>query len=283
MTDAVLADACLVQALDLDTSKTWEAQVSAASIINLIIYIVAVGHYAMEWMFGQFTQHVEDRIAAAYPGSVSWLYNRALEFQDDDEANAFFASNGQYKAVDETKRIVKYAAVVEKYNIVTVKVSGEDYEPLTAAQLAAFTAYMNVLKFAGVHISTTSMESDDLALTLRMWRDRLVMPAEDDAAIGAAVTAYLDSIRYGGVFNKTRLIDALQNVPGITDVTIEDCVFDAHDSNTTHTSDRRHIRFRGRYNAGLDNNRCRRRRLRLDNINIRHSWPQRVNRLRVLK
>lgn len=236
MTDAVLADATLVQALNLDTSKSWDAQVSAVSIINLIIYIVAVGHYAMEWMFGQFTQHVEDRIAAAYPGSVSWLYNRALEFQDDDEANAFFASNGQYKAVDETKRIVKYAAVVEKYNIVTVKVSGEDYEPLTAAQLAAFTAYMNVLKFAGVHISTTSMESDDLALTLRVWRDRLVMPAEDDAAIGAAVTAYLDSIRYGGVFNKTRLVDALQNVPGITDVTIEDCVFDAHDSNTTHTA-----------------------------------------------
>lgn len=236
MTDAVLADATLVQALNLDTTKSWDAQVSAASVINLIIYIIAVAHHVMEWMFDQFTQHVEERIAAAYPGSVSWLYNRALEFQDDNEANAYFAAHGQYETTDETKQIVKYASVVEKYNTVTVKVSGENYEPLTAVQLAAFTAYMNSLKFAGVHVATTSIRSDNLALTLRVWRDRLVMPAEDDAEISAAVTAYLDGIRYGGVFNKTKLIDALQNVLGITDVTIERCVFDAHDSNTTHTT-----------------------------------------------
>ena len=55
MTDAVLADATLVQALNLDTTKSWDAQVSAASILNLIIFIVAVGHYTMEWMFEQFT------------------------------------------------------------------------------------------------------------------------------------------------------------------------------------------------------------------------------------
>jgi len=235
MTDAVLADATLVQALDLDTTKSWDEQVSAVSIVNLVIYIVAVGHYAMEWMFDQFTQHVEDRIAAAYPGSVSWLYNRAMEYQDDGDANAYFAAHGQYETIDETRQIVKYASVVEQFNTVTVKVSGENYEPLTTAQLTAFTAYMNALKFAGVHIATTSIPSDELSLTLRVWRDRLIMPSEDDAAISAAATAYLDGIRYGGVFNKTKLIDALQNVPGVTDVTIELCVFDAHDSNTTHT------------------------------------------------
>ena len=237
MTDAVLADSTLVQALNLDTTKSWDAQVSAASILNLIIFIVAVGHYTMEWMFEQFKSHVEERIAAAYPGSISWLYNRALEFQDDNDANTFFAANGHYETIDETKRIVKYAAVVEQYNTVTVKVSGENHEPLTEEQLTAFEAYMNALKFAGVHIFTTSIQSDDLTLSVRVWRDRLVMPEENDTLtlISAAVTEYLDGIRYGGVFNKTKLIDKLQTVPGIKDVTIESCVFAAHDSNSTTT------------------------------------------------
>ena len=78
MTDEIMADPNLVQRLSLDTSKSWEAQVSAVSVLNLIIYIVAVGHSIVERMFEQFRNDVEIRIAAAYTGSVSWLWNRAL-------------------------------------------------------------------------------------------------------------------------------------------------------------------------------------------------------------
>lgn len=235
MTDAVLADATLVQALNLDTTKPWDAQVSAVSVINLLLYVVAVGHYAMEWMFDQFTQHVEERIAAAYPGSVSWLYNRALEFQDDDEANNYYSQHGRYETADESKQVVKYAAVVEQYNIVTIKVSGHNHTPLTPIQTESFRAYMEMLKFAGVHLSISSIQSDSLNLAVRVWRDRLLMPSENSIRIREAVTQYLDNIRYGGMFNKTKLIDALQAVPGIADVAIEQCVFDAHDSHLTHT------------------------------------------------
>lgn len=235
MTDAILADATLVQALNLDTTKSWDAQMSAVSVINILLFVVAVGLHTMEWMFDLFTQHVEERIAAAYPGSVSWLYNRALEFQDDDEANDYYAQHGRYESAVESKQIVKHVSVVEKFNMVTIKVSGQNHEPLTAMQLAAFGAYMNNLKFAGVHLAISSIQSDDLSLTLRVWRNRLVMRAEDNAKIQEAVTLYLDSIKYGGIFNKTKLIDALQVIPGVTDVIIEGCVFDAHDSNTTHT------------------------------------------------
>ncbi|MBR4137844.1 MAG: hypothetical protein IKU05_05475 [Bacteroidales bacterium] len=235
MTDAALADATLVQALNLDTTKSWDAQVSAVSVINILFFVVAVGHYAMEWMYYQFAGYVEERIAAAYPGSVSWLYNRALEFQDDDEANNYYAQHGKYASIDATKQIVKHVAVVEKFNMVTIKVSGQNHEPLTALQLDSFGAYMNNLKFAGVHLAISSIRSDDLSLTLHIWRDRLVMPTENDAKIQSAVTQYLDDIKYGGTFNKTKLIDVLQAIPGVTDVTIEGCVFDAYDSNTTHT------------------------------------------------
>lgn len=235
MTDEILADPQLVQSLGLDTEKSWEAQVSTASVLNIIIYIVAVAHNLMERLFDQFKGDVEDRITVAYPGSVAWLWNRAMEYQDNSNANAYFAENGRYASTDEDKQIVKYAAVVEEYNTVTVKVSGANYDPLTEAQLTGFSAYMNNLKFAGVHLAISSIQSDDLTLTLRVWPNRLVMPEGNDSVIENAVKDYLNGIRYGGVFNKTKLIDALQEVTGVTDATIESCVFYAHDNNQTVT------------------------------------------------
>ena len=45
MTDEILAAPQLVQSLELDTTKSWEAQVSSASVLNIIIYIVALAHH----------------------------------------------------------------------------------------------------------------------------------------------------------------------------------------------------------------------------------------------
>ena len=235
MTDQVLRNETLTAALGLDKSISWEEQTSSVSILNMLIYIVAVGHYILESMFDNFKSEVEERIAAAYPGSISWLWNRAMEFQDDNDMNAYFLENGAYQNVDASKRIIKYASVIEEYNTVVIKVSGENYQPLTEEQKTSFEAYMNTLKFAGVKLSISSMRSDDLKLKLHVWRNKLVMPGEDDETIRTAIANYLDNIRYGGRFNKTRLMDAVQMIQGVEDVTIESCVFEAHDSATTTT------------------------------------------------
>lgn len=235
ITDEIIANGVLAEKLGLDSRKSWDAQVSSVSVINLLCFIVAASHYIMEQMFEQFKTDVESRIAAANPGSVSWLWNRAMEYQDDADANAYFATHGKYASIDEDKQIIKYAAVSEEYNVVTVKVAGANYDKITDVQREGFTAYMNNLKFAGVHLVVSSIDSDDLVLQVRVWRDRLIMPSENDNYIKAAVEEYLNGIKYGGVFNKTKLIDALQRVRGITDVTIENCVLYAHDSNETET------------------------------------------------
>ena len=236
MTDEIMADTNLVQRLSLDTSKSWESQVSAASVINILIYVVAVGQYTLEWMFDEFKSDVEKRIAAALPGSVSWLWNRALEYQDDTDANAYYAEHGAYFLDNPDARIIKYAAVVEKYNGVLVKVNGEGYAPIDDDQLASFTAYMNCLKFAGMRLQVSSIQSDDMDITVNVWTDPLVMPEADEEQIGAAVTGYLDGIRYGGTFNKTLLLDAVRRVQGIRDATIGSCVFTAHDTEGTTTT-----------------------------------------------
>lgn len=237
MTDEIMHDSNLVVALGLDTSRSWEEQTSSVSIINLLLYVVAAAHHIMERIFDSFKVEVEERIAAAYPGSISWMWNRAMEFQYDENANAYFLENGVYEHVDTSKQIIKYVAVIEEYNTVQIKVSGENYKALTPEQLGSFEAYMNALKFAGVKLAVSSLDSDDLTLKLRIWRNRLTMPKDDEAkkAIETAVVGYLNNIRYGGRFNKTRLMDAVQMIQGVEDVTIESCVFEAHDSATTTT------------------------------------------------
>lgn len=235
MTDGIMNDATLRSALNLDPSRTWDEQTSSVSVINLLLYVVAVAHHIMERMFDSFKEEVEERIASAYPGSISWLWNRAMEFQYDDDMNAYFQENGTYPRMNAELQIIKHAAVIEEYNVVKVKVSGDDYAPLEQAQLTAFEAYMNALKFAGVKLSVSSLESDDLNLKVHIWRNRLVMPEEDDSVLKSAIEEYLNNIRYGGVFNKTRMMDAVQNVQGVEDVTIENCVFTAHDSAETVT------------------------------------------------
>lgn len=237
MTDEIMANDTMVGALGLDKSQSWEEQTSSVSIINLLIYVVAVAHHIMERIFDSFKNEVENRIAAAYPGSISWMWNRAMEFQYDDDLNAYFLENGVYERVDTSKQIIKHVAVIEEYNTVQIKVSGENYKALTQEQLGSFEAYMNALKFAGVKLAVSSIDSDDLNLTLRIWRNRLTMPKDDDAktAIETAVVNYLNGIRYGGRFNKTRLMDAVQTVQGVEDVTIESCEFEAKDSDGTTT------------------------------------------------
>ena len=119
--------------------------------------------------------------------------------------------------------------------MVKVKVNKTGYAPLTNVQLDQFTSYMERLKFAGVRLSVSSIQSDDLTLSLRVWRDRLLMPSGNDTAVAGAVSDYLNGITYGGVFNKTALIDRLQKIPGVTDVVVDSCVFIAHDGAGTVT------------------------------------------------
>ena len=54
MTDQVLRNETLTAALGLDKSISWEEQTSSVSILNMLIYIVAVGHYILESMFDNF-------------------------------------------------------------------------------------------------------------------------------------------------------------------------------------------------------------------------------------
>lgn len=224
MTDAVLENETLRQAFGLNQSEEWGEQVSSVSILNLLIYIVAVSVHTLEWLFDQFKEDVEERIAAALPGTVSWYWNKVMEFQYGYDLN----ENAQYDEVDEDARIIKHCAVIEVDNGIIVKVNKEDYETLSTSEISALSSYVDTVKFAGTTASVFSYEPDILDIELNIWRDPMVLDehmeriSDGESVVRQAIENYLNGIKYGGVFNKTKLIDAVQQVEGVLDVTIFD-------------------------------------------------------------
>lgn len=239
MTDEILANEGLVRAMDLDPELEWDKQVSSVSVINLMVYVVAVAQYATEWLFEQFKQDVEKRIDAALPGTISWYWNKVMSFQYGVDLNEY----GNYDLVDPNKRIISHCSILEVYNGILVKVNkGVEFDVLDEKEKTALEAYLSRIKFAGTAVSVYSYQPDDLDLGIRIWRNPLVLNSDGSAVSGdgtnlieEAIDRYLNGIVYGGNFNKTRLIDAIQSVDGIEDVIITSCVFRAYDSDATQT------------------------------------------------
>ena len=226
MTDAVLANETLCTAFGLDANEEWNGQVSAVSILNLIIYIVAVAARTMEWLHDQFRTEVEERIAMAFPGTISWYWNKVMQFQYGDDLN----ENATYDVEHEDKKIIKHCAVIEVDNGIIVKVNKGTltYNQLTQTELAALTEYIRQIKFAGTVAYVYSFIPDELDLEINIWRDQMVLDenmkriTDGEDVITNAIVDYLNGIAYGGVLNKTKLIDAIQAVEGVVDVTIDE-------------------------------------------------------------
>lgn len=226
MTDAVLANETLCAAFGLDANEEWGDQVSVVSILNLIIYIVAMAARTVEWLHDQFRNEVEQRIAAAFPGTVSWYWNKIMQFQYGYDLN----ENAVYDEIDPDAQIIKHCAVSEVDNGIIVKVNkGENtYQKLNATELAALQEYVRQIKFAGTTATCYSFNPDELGLEINIWRDPMVLDADmnriadSEPVVTNAILGYLNTIAYGGMLNKTRLIDAIQSVEGVLDVTIED-------------------------------------------------------------
>lgn len=225
MTDAILANETLCAAFGFNATTEWDDQVSAVSVLNLIIYIVAVAAHTMEWLHDQFRNEVEQRISATLPGTVGWYWNKIMQFQYGHTLN----KNASYDVIDPEAMIIKHCAVVEVSNGIIIKVNKgqHTYDVLSNAELDALKSYVNAIKFAGTQAYCYSFAPDELFVKFNIWRDPMILDDDmtrhsDEAdVIFIAVNNYLDSIAYGGVFNKSKLLDAVQAVEGVLDVTID--------------------------------------------------------------
>lgn len=230
MTDAFLDNSTLREAYGISEGSSWNSVFSAVSLENILIFIVAACTRALEVIFDQYKEDVEERAAKSVVASVPWYYKMALAYQHGDALvmNPDTYAFG-YESIDESKQLIKYCAIRDKGSNVSIIVNGDNKgvpSVLPDEVLIPFISYMNKIKVAGTYLSVHSYASDHLIINAEVQIDRTLINqqgvsiAEGNKPIEEAVEAYLKSIKYGGTFNKTKLVDAIQDVEGVLDVVL---------------------------------------------------------------
>ena len=235
MTDAFMANATLREAYGLAEGDTFEGCFSAVSLESILFFIVAACCHVMEALFDRHRLDVDEKISRAVVASVPWYYKVARQFQYGD-ALVFDEGTSQwrYPTIDEKKRLVRYVVVRDRGTSIQVLASADKNglpEPLSADVLTAFKHYMNRVKIAGVVLNIRSLPADYIQIRATIQVDPLIFSTngtrngEEAKPVENAINAYLRGITYGGTFNKTRLVDAIQAVEGVVDVTLAECLY----------------------------------------------------------
>ena len=260
MTDAFMADAVIRDKYDLSVDDTFSSRFSSVSIENILFFIVAACCHVLEVVFDQFRKDVEGRIATAVVASVPWYHRMALAFQYGDGLVLNERTQQyEYASIDEGKQVVKYAAVRDRGSSVQILVSGDENgcpKALSNDVLTVFKQYMNRVKVAGVVLNISSRESDELRVNATVYIDPLVLNtqgeklADGSMPVETAIEEHLKRIAYGGTFNKTKLVDALQEVEGVVDVELGVCEYeDVETGNWTAISSNNYTGDSGSYIA----------------------------------
>ncbi len=226
-----VANETLQSAYGLDANKTFDEQFSKVSIEAVLTYVVAFSIWVFENILNNHKADITATIAQNAVCSIPWYHARCLAFQLGD----FVTLNPEtyrwdYPAIDESKRIIKFASVrtvdVEGVTKLRVFVSKANKAALTASEKQAFERYIKDIGAAGTHFEVISQAPAPMAFKIQITRNPMVLGfdgkslADGSDVVGNAIRACLDGIVYGGVFNKTRLIDAIQAVSGVVDVVL---------------------------------------------------------------
>lgn len=233
MTDQFMSDATIRRVYRLSGSTGFEDTFSSVSIESIIFYIVASAIYLVEVLFETFAKEVNDALESSVLATIPWYHRMCLEFQygDDlvyDETTCRYG----YQTIDDSKRVVRYASCSERGNGIVILVAGDDGNGNPVALqndvLEVFKQYMNSVKPAGILLDVYTFNPDNLYLSITVQYNQLVLSRDgsliNDPAVFPvenAIRSYLQGIVYGGTFNKTKLVDAVQMAEGVVDVTVD--------------------------------------------------------------
>lgn len=228
-----ISNPTLQEVYGFDPDATFKDQFSDVSLEAILIYIVSVAIWSMEKIMDNTKNEISTRIETNVLCSIPWYHALCLNFQLghalEFNENTFRFT---YLKEEQSARIIKYAAVrqleTEGVTKLRIYVSKAGKAALTASEKLAFTRYIHEAGAAGTHFEIVSEAPSPLGFTLQISYNPMVMDTEGIRLDGGgkpveeAITGYLDTIKYGGVFNRTKLVDAVQRTDGVTDVILTD-------------------------------------------------------------
>jgi hypothetical protein len=201
------------------------------SIIAIYYRYAVVMSYAiwlLEKLFDTHKDELSTALAQQKSGTKTWYRTKALAFQYGfnllTDSDVFDNSAATAEQISNSK-IVKYAAVVEGVDSrVVIKIAGETsgvLAPITVPQSEAFQAYIEEIRFAGVETTVINYTPDKLYLTLKIYRDPLLIDANGSSILNGgkpvetAIKEYMKELPFNGELVLAHLVDKLQGVEGV--------------------------------------------------------------------
>jgi len=199
---------------------------------NLWLYVVAVIMCVLDNLFDLHKSEVDTDLATLKPHSLTWYQTLAKKFQygqdtipDTDQ----YANTGLSSDQIAAQLIIAQAAVTEVstatfigLRMKVVKLVDGVFTQLADPELAAFSAFIDQQKDAGVNILKQSLPPDGLKLAIQIFYDPLILKSDGsridgnaETPVNDAINAYLESLPFNGEYSDTRLSNALQLVSGV--------------------------------------------------------------------
>lgn len=211
---------------------------SKVSVWRMWTYITAVAIWSLEKLFDLHSNEVTEKLAHLKPHTARWYRSKALLFQygfdllsDSDN----YDNTGADESEVENSKVIKYCAVVESESVsrLIIKIATEDSDELSPVGgdiLESFQEYIAEIKDAGVAITVINYLPDRLKLTIRIIRNALLLDAEGrsirngNKPVEDAIKSYLKLLPFNGNFSIQKLIDNIQQVEGVEDVSIDEAL-----------------------------------------------------------
>lgn len=196
----------------LDSSKTFDEQFSIVSFESILFGIFAIAIFVLESLFDTHKTELETLVATKKPHSEKWYRQKALDFQygfDLLPDSDLFDNTGFTDDTITASKIIKYAAVkqAETESVLVLKIATEtdgELTPISETQQEAFSQYISEISDAGVAIRTINYLPDILKLTMRIYRDSLVLDENGVSRIDGtkhvelAISQYLKQLPFNG-------------------------------------------------------------------------------------
>lgn len=204
---------------------------SKVSVLNAIIWIVAVGIYTHEAVFRAFGADVSEFIDRKIHGTADYYANCLLKYQHGDDLVIRDDYTGfGYADIDSSKQIItkvaysEYSTDMEKDQRVLYKVATGDagsLRPITPEQLTAVKGYLDKIKFLGTNIDVTSKSGDVLVPRLTVYHDGQLPESNLLDIIDAELKRFMSRLTFDANVKKTDIMDVVKHIDHVTDVYID--------------------------------------------------------------
>jgi hypothetical protein len=200
----------------IDVSST-----SKVAFWRLWAWLMAYAIHVHEGYYDAFLVEADAIAQRAEVGTPRWYQHQILSFQYGD-ALVFLNQKYQYATIDESKKIVKRCAIIERANgTVLAKVaklnSSGIVEPLNQTELNSLIGYVAKVKFAGTRLGCISQSADQITMNYNVLFDAQYPESIIKDAVKLAIESYIANLPFDGKLYITYVTDAIQKVSGVID------------------------------------------------------------------